>query len=257
MVHSGIRAKLKAAFMAVLLFILTVGMLSCAGRGRVLREKGPGAIPRLGYAVQVGAFSDVNNAARLTESLRQQGLDATYLVARAGLYKVRFGNFPTKEAARRRADGLKSKGVIEEFYIVRPEEYAAYKKDAYGESYLREEITTTARSFIGLPYLWGGTSAGTGFDCSGLAMAVYRINGFDLPRSSGEQYEKGEPVSRDNLAKGDLVFFSNAGGKINHVGIYAGEGRFIHAPGRGKTVRYDSLDLPYFRNAFRGARSYV
>ncbi|MFZ5565019.1 MAG: C40 family peptidase, partial [Thermodesulfobacteriota bacterium] len=132
----------------------------------------------------------------------------------------------------------------------------AYKKDAYGEGYLREEIIKTARSFIGLPYLWGGTSADTGFDCSGLAMAVYRLNGLDLPRSSAEQYEKGEPVSRGDLEKGDLVFFS-AGGKINHVGIYVGEGRFIHAPGRGKTVRYDSLDLSYFRNGFRGARSYM
>ncbi|MEW6077344.1 MAG: NlpC/P60 family protein [Thermodesulfobacteriota bacterium] len=255
MSHSGIRVKFKAAAMAVFLFVLAVGMMSCAGPG--LRKKGPGEIPRLGYAVQVGAFSDVNNAARLTESLRQQGLDATYLVARAGLYKVRFGNFSTREAARRRAEGLKSKGVIEEFYIVQPEEYAAYKRDAYGESYLREEIIKTAESFIGLPYLWGGTSADTGFDCSGLTLAVYRINGLDLPRSSGEQYEKGEPVKRGDLARGDLVFFSNTGGKISHVGIYAGEGRFIHAPGRGKTVRYDSLDLPYFRDSFRGARSYV
>jgi cell wall-associated NlpC family hydrolase len=88
-------------------------------------------------------------------------------------------------------------------------------------------------------------------------MAAYRLNGLDLPRSSAEQYEKGEPVDRGDLEKGDLVFFSGAGGKINHVGIYAGDGRFVHAPGRGKTVRYDSLDLPYFRDTYRGARSYV
>jgi cell wall-associated NlpC family hydrolase len=65
--------------------------------------------------------------------------------------------------------------------------------------FLRGEIVKTARSFIGLPYLWGGSSPESGFDCSGLAMAVYHLNGLDLPRSSREQFESGSPVERDEL----------------------------------------------------------
>ncbi|MBN1663298.1 MAG: C40 family peptidase, partial [Deltaproteobacteria bacterium] len=156
------------------------------------------------------------------------------------------------------ANALKSEGVIEEFYIVQPEDYAVSKKQAYGANYLRDEIVKTAQSFIGLPYLWGGTSADTGFDCSGLAMAVYQINGLNLPRSSGEQYESGIAVEYKDLKKGDLIFFSNAAdSKINHVGIYMDEDLFIHAPGRGKTIRCDSLSQPYFRGNYRGARSYM
>ena len=210
------------------------------------------------YAIQAGAFSQVENAARLTDSLRRRGLDATYLVAGAGLYKVRFGNFASKEAARLRAEALKSEGAIEDFYIVCPEDYAVHKGQAYGPDYLREEIAGTAQRFVGLPYVWGGASADTGFDCSGLAMAVYQINGLNLPRCSREQYEAGIPVKREDLRKGDLVFFDFPdGGKVNHVGIYIGNDMFIHAPGRGKNVCCDSLSQPYFSRSYRGARSYV
>jgi len=212
----------------------------------------------MGYAVQVGAFSDVENAARLTETLCRRGLNATYLVARTGLYKVRFGNFPSRDAARLRAEALKEEEVIETFYIVRPEDYAVSKKQAYGDRYLRDELVKTASSFLGLPYLWGGFSADTGFDCSGLAMAVYQINGLNLPRSSDEQYESGFPVDRNDVQKGDLVFFGpSENGPINHVGIYVGEDRFIHAPGRGKKIRFDTLSHSYYRANYRGARSYL
>ncbi|MFZ5563471.1 MAG: SPOR domain-containing protein, partial [Thermodesulfobacteriota bacterium] len=93
-----VQIRFNGALIAIFLLILAVGMMSCAGRRvghRPAEPKSPAkALSRMGYAVQVGAFSDVENAARLTESLRRQGLDATYFVARAGLYKVRFGNFP-------------------------------------------------------------------------------------------------------------------------------------------------------------------
>lgn len=249
------------ALAATLLLLLVLGLASCAKRGVVSPSGLPEAgkpVQRMGYAIQVGAFADIQNAARLTESLRQRGLGATYFVAGTRLYKVRFGNFPTKEAARLRAEDLKAKGLFESYYIVRPEEYAIFQKESLGEAAVREKIIKTAQSFIGLPYLWGGTSADRGFDCSGLALAVYQINGLDLPRSSAEQFQTGVPVEREDLKKGDLLFFAGSGsGKINHVGIYMGEGRFIHAPGRGKKVCSDSLDLPYFRNAYRGARSYI
>lgn len=212
---------------------------------------------RLGYTIQAGAFASAENAARLTRTLQQKGLDATYFVARRGLYKVRFGNFPTKDQAHARAQELRNAGLIEEFYVVRPDEYAAAKREVLGDAYLREELVRIARSFLGVPYLWGGASAETGFDCSGLTMTVYRLSGFDLPRSSRDQFEAGSPVERSSLEKGDLLFFAGAGGKVSHVGIYAGNGLFIHAPGRGKKIRTDSVTKEHFSRAFVGARSYL
>ncbi len=215
------------------------------------------AVPRLGFTIQAGAFAKVENAARLTRTLQDKGIDATYFVARRGLYKVRFGNFPTREQARARAEEIRTAGIIEEFYIVSPEEYPLARRGELGEAYLREELVRSARSFIGIPYLWGGTSPETGFDCSGLTMTVYRLNGFDLPRTSQDQFAAGLPVDRAALDKGDLLFFSQKGDKVSHVAIYVGKGQFVHAPGKGKRIRTDLLDKEYYQKNFQGARSYL
>ena len=215
------------------------------------------ALVPMGYTIQAGAFANAENAVRLTHSLQEKGLAATYFVARRGLYKVRFGNFPTKELARAKAEDLVSLGTIAEFYIVSPEEYPTAKRGELGEAYLREELVRTARSFLGVPYLWGGTSTDTGFDCSGLTMTVYQLNGLDLPRTSREQFAAGSPVDRPSLEKGDLLFFAPGGEKVSHVGVYAGNGQFIHAPGRGRKIRTDSLLRGYFSQTFIGARSYL
>ena len=215
------------------------------------------ALSRLGYTIQAGAFANAENASRLTRSLQEKGLNSTYFVARRGLYKVRFGNFPAKEQARTRADELRKAGIIDEFYVVSPAEYAVAQRDARGEAYLREELVRTARSFLGVPYLWGGASAETGFDCSGLTMTVYQLNGLDLPRTSREQFVTGTPVGSSSLEKGDLIFFAAIEDKVSHVGIYAGNGLFIHAPGRGKKIRTDPIAKEYFSRAFVGARSYL
>ena len=126
-----------------------------------------------------------------------------------------------------------------------------------GEAYIREELVRSAQSFLGVPYLWGGTSVETGFDCSGLTMTVYQLNGFDLPRTSQEQFAAGNPVGRSSLEKGDLLFFSRGEGKVSHVGIYTGDGRFIHAAGRGKRIRVDILSKGQYRRMYFGARSYL
>ena len=190
----------------------------------------------MGYTIQAGAFANAENGALLTRSLQEKGLDATYFLA-GGLYKVRFGNFPTKELARARAEEIRQAGLIEEFYIVSPEEYPVAKGAESGEAYLREELVRSARSFLGVPYLWGGASMETGFDCSGLTMTVYQLSGLDLPRTSREQFMAGNPVELSSLEKGDLVFFAPGGEKISHVGIYTGNGQFIHAPERGSGSR--------------------
>lgn len=218
----------------------------------------PKKLDQLGFTIQVGAFSVVGNAIRLTNSLNRQDLNAYYYVHESGLYKVRFGDFLTKREARQKAESLVASGVIEEFYIVSPADYSVAKRVSLGETFLRDEIVSTARSFIGVPYSWGGTSPQQGFDCSGLTMAVYKLNGLKLPRSSKDQFVVGTAISRSQLSKGDLVFFATAqGNKITHVGIYTGNDQFIHAPGKDKRIRIDSLSNGYFKSHFMGARTYL
>jgi len=263
------RRFLAGAILCLLCMILAAG---CAGRkGYVPPPKAKAApvkkervkvsgkkVPRMGYTIQAGAFSQAENAARFTEILKEKGLDATYFAAKTGLFKVRIGNFATRESAANQAEALRMLGLIEDFYLVAPEEYAVAKARDLGEDYLRREIVKAAQSFIGVPYLWGGASAETGFDCSGLTMTVYQLNGIDLPRTSGEQFGTGEEIGEKELRPGDLVFFATGkGAKVSHVGIYTGNGHFIHAPGRGKKIRSDLLANSYYRKRYLGARNYL
>src|SRR6476646_1250239 len=98
-------------------------------------------------------------------------------------------------------------------------------------------VVSYARHFIGIPYSYGGSSPGTGFDCSGLVRFVYRHFGIALPHSSWADLSHGRRVSRRSLRAGDLVFFYGAG----HVGIYVGHGRFIDAPHTGMRVRISTM----------------
>jgi hypothetical protein len=215
-------------------------------------------LPRLGYAIQAGAFAQVENAIKLTRSLKRHDVEAYYFVYKTGVFKVRFGNFPSEKLARDKAENLKAQGIIEDFYIVSPGEYAVSKTQKYGAFYLRDELIETAEKFIGVPYLWGGASLEEGFDCSGLTMVVYQLNGLSLPRSSRAQFESGLPVEREHLSRGDLVFFNiNGPGKVSHVGIYLGDGKFVHAPRWGKKIGIESLSNTYFRKRYAGARSYL
>jgi len=251
--------KWSHIFVALSLILLAAG---CGGRAIVSPGSRP-AVPerrlaRIGYSIQIGAFSNLDNAVRLTKSLESHRLNAYYFVHKTGLYKVRFGDFPSKETARRKADSIVAAGIIDGYYIVSPDDYAVEKEREYGRRYLRDRIVETAESYIGLPYRWGGSSPDGGFDCSGLAMAIYQLNGLNLPRSSEEQYRAGIPVKQSQLLRGDLVFFATSrGGKVSHVGIYAGDDKFIHAPGRGKRIRADSLSNRYFETRYAGARTYL
>jgi len=117
-------------------------------------------------------------------------------------------------------------------------------------------VLIRAIGLVGTPYRYGGNSPAGGFDCSGLVQFVFRDTaGVRLPRSTRELVALDAPsVARDWLQPGDLVFFSPGGGTATHIGIYVGEGRFVHAPSSGGTVRLDLLDSDYWRRAYIGAR---
>jgi len=215
-------------------------------------------LDRMGFATQVGAFERLDNAVRLQEKLQRLGIDAYYFRHESGLYKVRFGNHASYRAARTEAERLQARGLIGRFFIVIPEDYAASRIARTGKGDLRDELVKTARRFLGVPYRWGGEDRKNGFDCSGLTMVCYRLNGLNLPRNSRMQYRTGKPVGRQSLRKGDLVFFATHGGRrVTHVGMYAGGGKFIHAPRTGKTVRYANLNSSYWKKVYVGARTYL
>jgi cell wall-associated NlpC family hydrolase len=116
-------------------------------------------------------------------------------------------------------------------------------RDAGAAGIARGAIRTAER-YVGLPYVWGGTSPSEGFDCSGFVHYVFREHGIRLPRVSRDQANAGAwlPPRVDGLAPGDLMFYAGRDGVIDHVAIYAGGGRIIHASSTGRGVRYDDLN---------------
>ncbi|MDR0310710.1 MAG: C40 family peptidase [Acidobacteriota bacterium] len=123
-----------------------------------------------------------------------------------------------------------------------------------------EELTTRDRlveagfNMLGVRYRFGGTSEKTGFDCSALVKNLFEKVGFTLPRSSREQYKQGEKVAKEDLQKGDLVFFSSSGKTPTHVGIYIGDNQFLHAASRAKKVIISDLGKTWYDLRYLGAR---
>ena len=117
-----------------------------------------------------------------------------------------------------------------------------------------KSVLQRAFALLGTPYRWGGTSPESGFDCSGLVGYVFRTIGIDLPRVSRSMAHEGtEVANRDALAEGDLVFFGKRG-RIDHVGIYIGDGKFLHAPRTGRDVTVSSLTTGYWSQKYLQAR---
>lgn len=116
-------------------------------------------------------------------------------------------------------------------------------------------LISTAMGFIGVPYRRGGSSAETGFDCSGLVRTIYeQAKGLVLPRRANEQAAATETIEKKDLQPGDLVFFNTMRRAFSHVGIYLGDGKFIHAPRSGAKVRVEDMTASYWQRRFNGAR---
>ena len=127
---------------------------------------------------------------------------------------------------------------------------------------VRQSVTTTASAlvvnamgFLGVPYKRGGNSAETGFDCSGFVRATYEQTiGLILPRKAEQQAAATQHIDRTELQPGDLVFFNTMRRAFSHVGIYIGDGKFIHSPKPGAEIRVESMGLSYWSRRFDGAR---
>ncbi len=112
------------------------------------------------------------------------------------------------------------------------------------------QVVSIALQYLGIPYVWGGGSPSTGFDCSGLVQYVYAQVGVYLPHHAASQFNYGTPVSREQLEPGDLVYFNG----LSHVGIYIGGGQFVHAPHTGDVVKISSLYDSWYSATWVGGR---
>ena len=262
-------ARLMTRMISLIWFSCALSTL-VATPGCAAQRKESGGISRIGYSIQVGAFAEVKNAERLAARLQEKGIEAFYFRKESGVYAVRFGDFPSHEAAVKTARKLVDDKMIVAFFIAAPQNtYLRKKREPEIRKDSRQTTTRsrpagemgniaarTAERFVGIPYQWGGNTVVDGMDCSGFVRAVYNLCGINIPRTSREQYQVGDHIDRDDLQEGDLVFFGGSAENINHVGIYVGKGRFVHAPRRGDDIKVSELDEAYFARKFVGARRY-
>lgn len=127
------------------------------------------------------------------------------------------------------------------------------KYTEYQQSELGKKVASSAQNLLGAPYAWGGTGP-RAFDCSGFTQYVYSQNGIKVPRNTYEQYHRGKAIPTSELRPGDLVFFSTYAPGPSHIGIYVGEGEFIHALNQERGVITSKLDSNYYKERYLGAR---
>jgi cell wall-associated NlpC family hydrolase len=151
---------------------------------------------------------------------------------------------PAQERTDELDQTLADKGLIGQFHQVRQTVVDR-----------TSDLVITAIGFLGVPYRRGGNTAETGFDCSGFVRAMYNQTvGHLLPRRAAEQAAATEKIDRSELKPGDLVFFNTMRRAFSHVGIYVGDGKFIHSPRPGAEVRVEDMTGSYWRRRFDGAR---
>ena len=121
-----------------------------------------------------------------------------------------------------------------------------------------QELMLHSMGLIGTPYRWGGSSTATGFDCSGMIQFVYKnALGVSLPRTARDMAAASRKIPDNQLKAGDLVFFNTGGSsQYSHVGLYIGNGEFIHAPSSGKTIKTEKLSRPYYAKHYLGAHTF-
>ncbi|MBR6555904.1 MAG: C40 family peptidase [Clostridia bacterium] len=224
---------------------------------------------KLGYGKVTGSVVHLRDRAAIAgKSLAKltEGTGVTLLGVSNGWYKVKYGNTtgymhgeyvepsgkitaaPTKAPSA--SSGSSSAPATTETVTFGSSPYKALD-NAYAEEI--QKILDLAHAQLGVPYVWGGTTR-KGFDCGGLIYYVFRNLGYtDFPRT--KQWTAGTKVTYKQLVPGDLVYFSNNGAGAGHVGLYVGDGMFIHAPSPGKKVQYTTMSSGYYRNHFLyGAR---
>jgi len=125
-------------------------------------------------------------------------------------------------------------------------------------TFSREGIVNEAKRFLGLRYIWAGTSS-YGFDCSGYTMRIYQSQGISIPRDADEQAREGYMVDKSDLLPGDLLFFAakEGQGQIHHVAIYIGNGMMIHSPNSSSSVQLDAISSDTYNSEYWGAKRYV
>ena len=121
-----------------------------------------------------------------------------------------------------------------------------------------QELMLHSMGLVGTPYRWGGSSTATGFDCSGMIQFVYKnALGVSLPRTARDMAAASRKIPDNQLKAGDLVFFNPGGSsQYSHVGLYIGNGEFIHAPSSGKTIKTEKLSSPYYAKHYLGAHTF-
>lgn len=234
------------------------------------------------YGVQVGAFREFERAEQVQQALEDAGF-SSYFSEADGYKRVRIGPYHSRETAEKEARSLwpflvarfgplefQRSWVVEEDRLV--ENAPVNLPDAPGEHGDRPmpifpdrrvqargiagPIIEYAMTHLGTPYHWGGTQPG-GFDCSGFIQHIFAANGLVIPRQAKNQFKIGEEISPDALEPGDLVFFATYTRGASHVGVFIGEGEFIHASSGEGVVTITPLAKRYYTNRYLGARRII
>ena len=217
------------------------------------------------YAVRFGDFATKDKARAIASKLVADRLIDTYYIAppnevvfarpkepvwqKAAPEEIRTPRESPRSEAAKVARGRNQGKTVETPEKLQPKQNKVDKD-------MGAIAARTAERFVGIPYRWGGENVVDGMDCSGFVRAVYNLCGISIPRTSREQFTAGEAVIKSDLRDGDLVFFGSSDDKINHVGIYVGNGKFVHAPRRGEEIKVTNVDESYFEKHFIGARRY-
>lgn len=211
---------------------------------------------------------EASNIANIAEAEKQEEIKVKIGTVTVDILNVRSGTSTDTKKLGKLSFGTKIEifSEIEGWYEINFESQKAYIKSDYvnvielnaaelsTEQNIGLSIVDYARKFIGTPYMYGGSSP-SGFDCSGYVKYIMENFGVDMPRTSTDQYSIGVRVNKSELLPGDLVFFKyNANSyRLSHVGIYVGNGNFIHSPVPGQSVKISPLDTGYFSYYYYGA----